>query len=153
MCGELLILGKSVIRHTQERQVEHSARVQHDPQKRSDEESRGWNFHPAPILAQKNRRHPRWSRAFQRGRSENYPARRSGHAGRRPHRTMDGVMNAETLTQVREKVAELLRLCLDDADLIQINARRSPIWCDLARRRIALAREINTMLSHEAASI
>jgi hypothetical protein len=66
---------------------------------------------------------------------------------------MDGVMNAETLTQVREKVAELLRLCLDDADLIQINARRSPIWCDLARRRIALAREINTMLSHEAASI
>ena len=62
-------------------------------------------------------------------------------------------MTEELIAKLREKAGELYKMLTDDADLIQINARRSPIWCDLARRRIALAREINTMLSHEAASI
>lgn len=57
------------------------------------------------------------------------------------------------LKTISEKATELLRLCLDDESLIQINARNAPVWCDLARRRIALAREIERMLSHEATSI
>ena len=55
-------------------------------------------------------------------------------------------MKTELIAELREKAGQLYRMMLDDDDLIRLNASRSPIWADFARRRIALAREIAAML-------
>ena len=43
-------------------------------------------------------------------------------------------MTDETITKLREKAGELYRMMLDDDELIRLNASRSPVWADFARR-------------------
>ncbi len=56
-------------------------------------------------------------------------------------------MSEELIAKLREKAGELYRMMIDDDDLIRLNASRSPVWADFARRRIQLAKEFETMLS------
>lgn len=58
-------------------------------------------------------------------------------------------MTEELIAILRVKAAELYQMCLDDDSLIRLNASKSPVWAEFARRRIALAREIDALLKEE----